>query len=361
MRHQLKKGIGISFKQFKIHPKLSFEEKARLYENLSALLQSGIPIIKILDILSSQNHKSQLFTNIKEGLLSGNSLKDSMKETLYFDELSLALVEVGEKTGELENAFDRLSEYYHHLDETYKDVRSASYYPFFIIFMILFLFGFIIFYFLPNIISLYGGEVPQIGGWTQILIEGCLFIKEYIFAIIISLATIIILLIQLPIMIKKPLFFTQLKYKIPLLGDLIYKQNINNIIWELQIMLGSGVNILNALDIIEKSTQDLLVSNKLSMIQESIIKGNSLYESIQQAGLKEDNLLYFINIGEESGDLENRLKHLTKLYTQEIKRRTKELTSLAQPIFITVITMIIGIAMLTIIMPLLDFDLLYNL
>ena len=331
-----------------------------MYENLSALLRSGIPITKTLDILANQNIKNQLFNSVQEGLLSGYSLKDAMKNTLYFDELSLALIEVGEKTGKLENAFDKLSEYYHHLDEIYKDIKSASYYPVFIIFMIFFLFGFIIFYFLPSIISLYAGEIPQIGGWTQTLIQGCMFIKEYIFSILIIIATILILLIQLPAIIKRPLFFTGLKYKLPLIGGLIYKQKINNIIWELQIMLASGVNILNALDIIENSTKDLLVKNKLSIIQENIIRGNSLYDSIKQAGLKEDNLLYFISIGEESGDLENRLKHLTNLYTQEIKRKSKELTSLAQPIFITIITLIIGFTMLTIIMPLLDFNLLYK-
>ena len=68
----------------------------------------------------------------------------------------------------------------------------------------------------------------------------------------------------------------------------------------------------------------------------------------------------FVNIGEETGDLENRLNNLSYLYTQEIKRKSKELTSMAQPVFITIITLAIGITMLTIIMPLLDYELLYK-
>ena len=71
-------------------------------------------------------------------------------------------------------------------------------------------------------------------------------------------------------------------------------------------------------------------------------------------------MLYFVNIGEETGDLENRLNNLSYLYTQEIKRKSKELTSMAQPVFITIITLAIGITMLTIIMPLLDYELLYK-
>jgi type II secretory pathway component PulF len=226
--------------------------------------------------------------------------------------------------------------------------------------MLLFLFGFIIFYFIPNIISLYGGEIPKIGGWAELLISHSLFIKEYFIELFLTCSILIILIIKLVIVSINPLFFSQIKFKLPLLGNLIFKQSLNNLVWALETMLGSGVDILNALSVLENVTNDPVVLSKLKIIQTSVLGGNSLSDSIVDAKISEPNLLYFVNIGEETGDLENRLNNLSYLYTQEIKRKSKELTSMAQPVFITIITLAIGITMLTIIMPLLDYELLYK-
>ena len=356
----LKKDIVTSFKPLFEVKKLSYEDKAKLFENFAILLKSGIPIVKSLDIIKQQGEKLNFLDIVKENLFLGKSLKFSMEQTACFDELSLTLIEVGEKTGKLDEAFLRMSKYYKHMDEMYKDVKSASYYPIFILSMLLFLFGFIIFYFIPNIISLYGGEIPKIGGWAELLISHSLFIKEYFMELFLTCSILIILIIKLVIVSINPLFFSQIKFKLPLVGNLIFKQSLNNLVWALETMLGSGVDILNALSVLENVTNDPVVLSKLKIIQTNVLGGNSLSDSIVDAKISEPNLLYFVNIGEETGDLENRLNNLSYLYTQEIKRKSKELTSMAQPVFITIITLAIGITMLTIIMPLLDYELLYK-
>ena len=356
----LKKDIVTSFKPLFEIKKLSYEDKAKLFENFAILLKSGIPIVKSLDIIKQQGEKLNFLDIVKENLFLGKSLKFSMEQTACFDELSLTLIEVGEKTGKLDEAFLRMSKYYKHMDEMYKDVKSASYYPIFILSMLLFLFGFIIFYFIPNIISLYGGEIPKIGGWAELLISHSLFIKEYFMELFLTCSILIILIIKLVIVNINPLFFSQIKFKLPLVGNLIFKQSLNNLVWALETMLGSGVDILNALSVLENVTKDPVVLSKLKIIQTSVLGGNSLSDSIVDAKISEPNLLYFVNIGEETGDLETRLNNLIYLYTQEIKRKSKELTSMAQPVFITIITLAIGITMLTIIMPLLDYELLYK-
>ena len=356
----LKKDIVTSFKPLFEIKKLSYEDKAKLFENFAILLKSGIPIVKSLDIIKQQGEKLKFLDIVKENLFLGKSLKFSMEQTACFDELSLTLTEVGEKTGKLDEAFLRMSKYYKHMDEMYKDVKSASYYPIFILSMLLFLFGYIIFYFIPNIISLYGGEIPKIGGWAELLISHSLFIKEYFMELFLTCSILIILIIKLVIVSINPLFFSQIKFKLPLLGNLIFKQSLNNLVWALETMLGSGVDILNALSVLENVTNDPVVLSKLKIIKTSVLGGNSLSDSIADAKISEPNLLYFVNIGEETGDLENRLNNLSYLYTQEIKRKSKELTSMAQPVFITIITLAIGITMLTIIMPLLDYELLYK-
>lgn len=356
----LKKDIVTSFKPLFEVKKLSYEDKAKLFENFAILLKSGIPIVKSLDIIKQQGEKLKFLDIVKENLFLGKSLKFSMEQTACFDELSLTLIEVGEKTGKLDEAFLRMSKYYKHMDEMYKDVKSASYYPIFILSMLLFLFGFIIFYFIPNIISLYGGEIPKIGGWAELLISHSLFIKEYFMELFLTCSILIALIIKLVIVSINPLFFSQIKFKLPLVGNLIFKQSLNNLVWALETMLGSGVDILNALSVLENVTNDPVVLSKLKIIQTSVLGGNSLSDSIVDAKISEPNLLYFVNIGEETGDLENRLNNLSYLYTQEIKRKSKELTSMAQPVFITIITLAIGITMLTIIMPLLDYELLYK-
>ncbi len=356
----LKKDIVTYFRPLFETKKLSYEDKAKIFENFGIMLKSGIPIIKSIDIIKGQGGRSKFLDIVKANLFLGKSLKFSMEQTLCFDELSLTLIEVGERTGKLDEAFFIMSKYYKHMDEMYKDVKSASYYPIFILAMLLFLFGFIIFYFIPNIISLYGGEIPEIGGYSESLIRCSLFIKEYFFALMLTLAVLVALIINLIIISKNPIFFSKIKYKLPLIGSLIFKQTLNNLVWALETMLGSGVDIISALSVLEDVTKDPVVLDKLKTIQTGVLGGNSLSDSIAKAKIDEPNLQYFVRIGEETGDLENRLNNLSFLYSQDIKRKSKELISMVQPLFIVIITLAIGITMLTVVMPLLDFELLYR-
>lgn len=351
MRHPLKKDIDIFNKSVS---KPNYAQTSKLFFMLESLLKSGIPILESLDIVSDQIKNRDLIINIKKDILKGNSICEAFENTRVFDPLCISIINAGEKSGCLDQSLLRLSEYYDYLDNIRKDIKSAAYYPVIIILMISFLLLFIIFYFVPGLLSIHSDDISSVNSFTSVLIEACIFIRIYF----LEISGITILFIFCSINIIRKIIKSENLYmlflKTPFFGALIKKQKLNNLLWSLEIMLSSGRDILSALDILHDSAKEDFIKSKLQEFSSGIMQGKSLTESLEYIKLNDKNLKYFISLGESTGDIEMRLKDITKIYSMDIKRSYSEIASLMQPFFVLVMTFIVAGLMFGIVLPLLN-------
>lgn len=358
MKHLLKRDIGI-FSKAVYKPDCA--QTSKIFFMLESLLKSGIPILESLDILMDQIRHKDLILNIKTDILKGNSICEAFANTQVFDPLCISIINAGEKSGCLEKSLLKLSEYYDYLDNIRKEVKSALYYPVIILLMIFFLLLFIIFYFVPGLLSIYSEDISSVNGLTSGLIQTCIFIRTYFMEI----AIIAVLLIFCLIFLVRNLVISKHSYKvllkIPVLGPLIKKQKLNNLLWSLEIMLSSGRDILSAIDILHDSANEDYIKSKLKKFSFSIMQGRSLTESLEYINLNDKNLKYFISLGESTGDIELRLRDITRIYSMDIKRSYKDIASLMQPFFVLIMTFVVAGLMFGIVLPLLNSQLSYGL
>lgn len=334
--------------------KLSYLDTYLFFENLYELTKSGIPLLKSFEIINFKDEK--ILKIIRDNLNKGMSLSAALDDTKLFNPSTIAIIQSGELTGNLELCFEKLYRYYEKMNETKKSLQSSLFYPIILVFSIFFLLFFINFYFIPQIINMYDFDTNNMSFVAKFFIDFSIFSNEYkIETFIFSLSFILLTSLLLnEIYIKKD--ENLILFNIPILSKLMKDYTISNILWTYFLMLSSGIDIVNATMIINKQTKNRLVKQKLSLLLEEIEKGNSITNSVKSAQIKEKNIIYFIKIAEESGNIDNNLKILSDMYYKNLTNDIKYITQIIQPFLILIITFIVGVLIIGIILPMLDYS-----
>ena len=334
--------------------KLSYLDTYLFFENLYELTKSGIPLLKSFEIINFKDEK--ILKIIRDNLNKGMSLSAALDDTKLFNPSTIAIIQSGELTGNLELCFEKLYRYYEKMNETKKSLQSSLFYPIILVFSIFFLLFFINFYFIPQIINMYDFDTNNMSFIAQILISFSTFSNNYKIETLIFLLSFILLtsLLLNEIYIKKD--ENLILFKIPILSKLTKDYTISNILWTYFLMLSSGIDIVNATIIINNQSKNRLVKQKLSSLLEEIEKGNSITCSITSAKITEKNILYFIKVAEESGNIDNNLKILSDMYYKNLTIDIKYITQIIQPFLILIITFIVGVLIIGIVLPMLDYS-----
>lgn len=338
---------------------LSPSKLVKWFFSLESFTSSGISVMQALNMMQSNPESRGVAKQLQSYILEGDSLTQAMEKTGVFDAFSLSIVESGERSGRLEEAFLRLEQFYEYRASFRKDLIQAMYYPLLILSCILFLLLFIIFYFVPSVMNMYGSNLSSVQAASVPVIQSCLILRQYFFSI---LYTISLFLFTIFYLIKAyfqtrtdlPLFFY-----LPVMGEVFQKQKLNEILWSLSLMLESGIDILNSLQIIQNTQKNLAIQKRIQELKAEIASGNSLTEGVLKIGMDDENLSYFIRLGEETGDLAGKLRYLSDIYRREIQKSYQYIATMIQPFMVILMVVLVGALTIGVVLPLLDMDLLY--
>lgn len=334
--------------------KLSTAQLDKWFFSLEQLIGSGLSILDSLDMLEESFPQKNIPRQMKQAIRQGDSLQTAMLKTEAFDGLSLSLVESGEQSGNLDRSFGKLHQFHGQKEAFRKEFLHAMYYPLMVLTAVLFLLGFIVVYFVPSLMNLYGGEIPQVGQTAEKIIRISLLLKAYFPQILYTFLLILLGLFLLGSLYADKRSGFPLSYHLPFLGQIFRKQKIHELVWSAGLMMESGIDILRVLTILEQSQNKRIFSQLLRAIHRKVAEGASLNESIQDVGVKERELLYFVGLGEETGDLSGKLNHLSNRYQLEIREQYKVFASLFQPLMVVCMVVLLGALMLGVVLPLLD-------
>ena len=341
--------------------KLTLNENEKLFLSLHSLTSAGIPILKSLMISKNQISSKKAIDNVIKEVEKGESFEKALKKSKSFTSFTASIISAGENSGKLTEAFQNLNYYFKTMNMIKQNVQSALYYPLLVLASIIFLILYIIFSFVPSLVDLYGGDMAYSSSWSFYVIKTSMFIKEYFMEVTLTFFSFMSIIVLLFIAISKNPKLYGLKYKTPILGNILKKQSINNSIWSLYILLDSGIPIMTAFDIISDNSHEKIVKEYIFKIKKDLESGYSLSESLVKLNLKDETLLYFVYLGEETGDMVEKLRLLSEIYTKDITNGYKELSKVVQPLFIGIMTLIVGVLMFSVILPLLNYDAFYNL
>lgn len=335
--------------------RVSNVEKVTFTKNLSTLIQSGINLAEALQILEEQSSANMrlIVRRVKEEVMAGETLTSAL--LIFpntFSDLFVNIVQSGEQSGTLDQSLRDLSEQLTKSHELRVKVRSAMMYPLLILSVTFFIGLGLGIFILPKLKTLFVSLDSELPFLTRAILWFADLATNYgtllFFGVIIF---VIFFFWVLQLKFLRP-YMHWLFSHVPLFGPLIRYVNLALFSRTLGTLLQSGVQITEALEITSRVVRNHGYQNALMKASGEIDQGTTISASL--AG----NKFYFptlvtrmIDVGEDSGRLEEVLKYIAEFYELEVDTRTKNLYTLIEPFLLFVIGAFVGLIALGIISP----------
>jgi MSHA biogenesis protein MshG len=343
---------------FAFKRKITLDDQVLLTRQLYALTKAGIPIIRALNGLaeSTENPElSKILNSISHSLVTGSELAIAFRQfPKIFSPIFIGMIHVGENTGRLDIAFQKLTAHLELERETKKRIKSATRYPLFVMSAMMFAMVIINVMVIPNFASVFaklGADLPIA---TQILIASSDFTLNYwwlILMVTIGGAYAWLRFVKTP---KGLLWWDTQKLRLPLFGSLFKRIALARFSRSFSMMLTSGVPILKALSIIIESVGNKSIGVAIEDMYRGVERGERLTTTASATGLFTPLVLQMMSVGEETGSIDTLLDSVADFYEEEIDYELKQLADSMEPILLAFLGGLVLILALGVFLPIWD-------
>lgn len=347
-------------REIKLLPKLpqriSSKRVAIFTRQFSVMLDAGLPLVQCLEILGDQEENrafQAIIQQVRSDVESGASLADSMrKHPKAFDDLYVNMVAAGESGGILDVILQRLSAYIEKVVKLKSQVTSALIYPVAIIAIAALVVWIILWKVIPVFAQLFaglGGEMPFL---TRMVIAASNFIGRYSPIIFIVLIGLFIALKKYHKTPRGKRVIDGAMLRIPVIGMLLRKIAVARFCRTLSTLTASGVPILDGLEITARTAGNAIIEDAVMAVRKSVEEGKTISEPLAQTKVFPPMVVQMINVGEQTGALDQMLSKIADFYEEEVDTAVAGLMKLIEPLMITVLGGIIGTIVAAMYLPL---------
>lgn len=343
---------GFSWRQLFEHP-VTPKEKILFTKQLAVLLKSSVPLLQALELLIDQfdGRMKRVIVSLKDTIKEGGSLAQGMSNyPRIFESIYVQLVKAGEATGHLEVILERLTEYLERQLSLRKRIKAAMRWPLIQLVFILLVSIFLVTFVVPRIAKTFGKAVLPLP--TRILMGISNFLKSYYLLIFISLLILYILFKYWKSTPSGKRIWDTIILHIPLIGYFAKMNAIVQFCSTLGMLLESGVNLAEALDIVCNIVDNEILASTLRAARDKIVKEGKIAQYLKQTKIFPPIAIYLIKTGEESGQLDKMLITVAQNYEADLRELTDTLSSLLDPIMLILMAGIVGFIVLSILLPL---------
>jgi len=326
---------------------------------MGTLIGSGIPLAETLKAMieqAEQRSTEMMFREIRERINQGASLADALAEhPQMFGELYVNMVRAGEATGNVDVVLKRLADYLQSQRALRRKVVSALTYPAMMICIGLIVVSILMTVVVPKITGMLTDTGQTLPTPTKILIATSKFFKDWW---LVGCAVLAVIFYAFERVYKKSdggrLFIDRNMLRLPIVGDLLRKQAVARFTRTLSTLLQSGVPAVNSLEITRTVVGNRVIADATEVIRVRILEGTDIATPLKQTGAFPALVGYMVNVGEQSGELEQMLDRVANAYDEEIDIATERLTSVLEPIMIVVLAAVVGYIVVSIVLPILQ-------
>lgn len=338
--------------------RVSAKQLTTFTRQLSTLQDAGLPILRSLRILEGQAKPGPLknsLMNVIDEVESGSTLSEAMaKQPKCFDNLYVNMVRAGEAGGALEVILQRLAEFKERAQSLKRKVQGAMIYPCAVILVATCIVGFIMYWIIPKFKAIFEGFNMTLPVMTVMLIKISDWVVNY-FYLIPAIPFVIWLMIKI---IKKnktgEYIMDRIYLKIPLLGKILEKSIVARTARTLGTLISSGVPILEALIIARDTAGNAVFVRAFNHIYNAIREGESMAVPLKEARIVDDMVVNMVDVGEETGALDNMLYKIADVYDEEVEVLVDGLISMLEPLMVVVLGLIVGFIVIALFMPLIQ-------
>ncbi|MFH1309201.1 MAG: type II secretion system F family protein, partial [Candidatus Omnitrophota bacterium] len=338
LEKSIEKKVFFSGKKFFSRKKVKMEELVVFSRQMATMTSAGITIIGSLETLMEQGSNVQfkkVLREVKDAVNTGASFSEAMsKYSDVFSDYFVNMVKAGESSGMLEDILDRIASYLEKTNSLRKKIKSAMIYPAIVTLMALSITLVMIIKVIPVFKEMFSGFGAKLPVPTQILINVSDVSRKYFGIIAIVVICAVVLLKVYAATQKGQLLLDRIKLKLPVFGTLFKKVAVSKFARTLATLVKSGVPILAALEIVAKTSGNLVVENAIYKAKESVREGETITEPLEKSGIFPPLVIRMIAVGEKSGQLETMLSKIADFSDEQVDVVVDGLTSLIEPLII---------------------------
>ena len=338
--------------------RVSHKQLTQFTQQLSVLMDAGLPIVRSLKILANQQKPGLLkniLAEVAEDVETGSSFSEALgKHPKTFDKLYVNMVKAGEAGGVLDIILQRLANFMERMQALRRKIVGASIYPILVMTIALLVVLCIMTFIVPKFADVFRQVRVTMPVMTTFLMGVSGFIKGYWWVIVLTPIAAIIG-IQMWGRTKAGRYtIDKCKLHVPLLGPIIRKSVISRFCRTLGTLLQSGVPILEALAIVRNATGNEVVANAVALVHDSIREGESIAEPLAASGVFDDIVINMIDVGEETGELDKMLLKVADNYDAEVDAAVSALMSVLEPLLIVGLGATVGFIVVALFLPLIS-------
>lgn len=334
---------------------VSNKEIVILSRQMSTLFEARVSALRIFKLIASGDENpalTKIMAEIVDDLQGGNSISGALaRHPKVFSDFYVNMVKAGEESGRLDETFSYLADY---LDRTYEvttKAKNALVYPAFVIFTFIAVMVLMFTVIIPKIAAIVEDSGQELPFYTRIVFAvSHFFINNGILAagMVLGLIGLVYWYTTTP---TGKLWISNVRLKIPYLGDLYKKLYLSRFSDNMSTMIGSGIPMLKAIEVTSSIIDNRVYKDILANSFNKVKTGSSLSESLDKHEEIPNILVAMIKVGEESGELGNILKTMAKFYQREVINAVDTLVGLIEPVMIVALGLGVGILLASVLMP----------
>ena len=323
---------------------------------LATLVDAGLPLLRGLRVLEKQERNGTLRRILGELALSiegGSTFSEALAQhPKVFNRLFVNMVKAGELGGVLEVVLKRLAEFSEKAQKIKGKVKSALFYPIAVLVVAVGILGLLLVFVIPRFKDVFAGMGVKLPGFTVFVLAISDAVKNHYLQTLGGMAVVVVLFLMAIKTKIGRLVWDKFKLKVPPFGVVVSKVAISRFTRTLGTLVSSGVPILQALTIVKETAGNVIISNAISGVHESVKEGETITSPLEASGVFPPMVVSMVDVGEQTGALPEMLLRIADNYDEEVDNAVASMTSLLEPIMIVLLAGIVGSIVIAMFLPL---------
>ena len=324
----------------------------------ATMINSGLPLVQSLDILAKQSENKALQKVIGQVLYdveSGQTLADAMRgHPKVFNDLFVNMVAAGEAGGILDTILLRLAVFLEKADALKRKIKGAMIYPAVIFTVAAMAVTILLLFVIPTFQRMFESAGVALPGPTQFVVLLSKILQHYWWAMGIAIVGFVVMLKQYYKTPGGQLVLDRLILNLPILGTMQRKAAIARFTRTLGTLVASGVSILDGLEITARTAGNRVIHDAIMESRASIAGGETISEPLKKSGVFPPMVVSMINVGEQTGGLDEMLTKIADFYDEEVDSAVEALLAAMEPIMIVFLGVVVGGMIIAMYLPIFD-------
>jgi type IV pilus assembly protein PilC len=358
---------GISATRVKKKPKSLFKRKAKITamdicvmsRQIATMLGAGVTLIQSLEMIGQGNPNEamrKLLRTVTDEVKAGNALSSALRShPLQFDELYCDLVETGEQSGALETIYDRIALYKEKNEALKSKIKKAMFYPIAVLVVAFIVTIILLVFVVPQFEEIFAGFGAELPAFTLMVLALSNFVQSYGIFIGAGMAAAGWLFVRAHRKSLKLRDYVDARIlQIPIIGEILKKAAIARFTRTLSTTFAAGVPLIGALDSAAGASGNAIFREAILYIRREVSGGTQMNTAMRATNVFPDMVTQMIAIGEESGAIDDMLSKIAFIYEAEVDDMVDGLTSLLEPMIMSVLGVVIGGLIIAMYLPIFE-------